>query len=295
MRRFLVSGLFPYDSGKTVFAKSLIEALKDRGLIPRYFKPVGGHNGWYQYDTIMHSLELGFLIGHDAYIGAVETGMLEYANIISPLDFLTLPLDPVKFKPSIPTYFDYMSSAAKTMMLLRLTRAWSTNGELKSINTYILCRDNVEYLTDPMRELLDDLIGAFRARGDVIIEGNSDLALKVMYNENIYSLIDGYPELLGPADILIIEGYNDVAAPTPRSLDVEKVFIVGPSKVLMYDGERYREAVELLAYQGKPWSISTSKLIGILGAPRESRDLPHEASGSLFKSAIDDVIDSLLS
>jgi len=42
--KVLVTGLLPYDSGKTEFTRSVLNSFGERGYRTMYFKPVGGHN-----------------------------------------------------------------------------------------------------------------------------------------------------------------------------------------------------------------------------------------------------------
>ncbi len=289
----LITGLLPFDSGKTTLAKGLIAELRNRGLGILYFKPVGGHSGWFQLDTLAHSLELGFLIGHDAYEVGVEAGLLDYMDILSPIDFITFPVDPLKPGLSTRKYVEYMDNTLRITVLLRLTRAWREEGRIRRAHTYIFCRDTYELLNDYLRKAVDELITVFRGRGSILVEAETGLISRILDNEAIYSMIDEYPELMGERDVLIIEGYNDVTSPTKGSLNVDHVLVAAPGKALLYTGERYRDAVKVSAYMGKPWSISVSRILPLLGEPVYSWNIPF-VNSSEFQSVMGEITDRFL-
>ncbi|RLE70333.1 MAG: ATPase, partial [Thermoprotei archaeon] len=94
--RLLVVGYAEYDSGKTSLTLQLIRKLRAGGRRVIAAKPVAGHSAWYQYETVVHSAELGLLVGEDAYRIAVELGMLSRVAVLNPVDLLISPLDPFK-------------------------------------------------------------------------------------------------------------------------------------------------------------------------------------------------------
>lgn len=272
--KILVTGLLSYDSGKTEFVRSVSRALKDSGYNVLYFKPVGGHNGWYQLDTIMHSFELKVLVGHDAYIIARELDLLDMVDVLSPIDFLTLPIDPLISGLSSRTYIDYMSTSMKTIVLLRITRGWREDGGFKRSHLYIFCRDTYERMNSFLKETVDELLAVFRGKNSVVVEANTDYVEKILSTPSTYNVSDEILNQLGGYDILFIEGYNNVAAPTYGSLNVDYVFVVAPGKALLYNGGDYRRSVELLSYAGIPWSITTERVVDLLKKPLRVFDLP---------------------
>jgi len=62
MTSALIVGLLPYDSGKTTFARSLVKELVESGVDVGILKPISGISGWYQYDYIVKSIEMDFLL-----------------------------------------------------------------------------------------------------------------------------------------------------------------------------------------------------------------------------------------
>lgn len=289
--KILVTGLLPYESGKTCFVLSMIDIFKDIGFSPGYFKPVGGHSGWYQIDTLIHSMELGILVGHDAYVVAEKLGLLDLVDVISPLDIMTFPIDPFKEGITARMYMDMMSSTDKTSLIVRLTNVWKNNGGFERAHTYIVARDTYEKLPDTLRESIDILLEKLRKPNAVFIEANTAFIEKVLENPSTYESIDRVLELLvNKHNPLIIEGYNDVAAPTQASLSTDIVTVVTPGKVAIYSGQRYRQAVKLLAIAGYPWTITVSKVFDILGKPLRVFDIPLMI-GDKYRKMMEEVVE----
>ncbi len=278
MVKILITGLLPYDSGKTTIALMLGEELKNRGFRIGYFKPIGGHSGWYQYDTVIHSLELGVLVGHDAYIMAERLGLLDIVDAISPLDILTMPLDP--FSPGFrsTTYVSRMSNPIGSAVIARITNVWRMNDRhlLERASTYVFCRDTYERINTYLKKTVDGLLDAFREKPNtIVVEANTDYLEKILGSRKIYESIDSIMSLISRMfDLVLVESYNDSAAPTPGSLDSKIVLVVAPSKVAVYDGERYKKSVLLTAYTSSPTLLTTIKILDILGTPMAIYDLP---------------------
>ncbi len=288
--KILVTGLLPYESGKTEFVLGLVNSLQNLGFKPGYFKPVAGHNGWYQYDTLIHSIELGLLIGHDAYVVADKLGLKDIIQVMSPLDILTLPIDPFGKIPSIRSYLEYMNTTSKITVLVRFTSNMSINNELRSQHTYIVCKDTLEKLPASLRDVFNELMKSIRKRNVLFIDANTLFVERFLENPRIYDAIDENIKYLERFDPLIIESYNDAAAPTRASLNADYVFIVAPGKALLYNGKRYRDAVLVSAYSGYPWSIRSSTIFEILGQPLKAYDLPIKLYGDKYTSLFDEIV-----
>jgi len=286
--RILVTGLLAFESGKTEFVLGLVEALLKQGFKPGYFKPVAGHDGWYQYETVIHSIEHGILVGHDAYVVAKQLNMLDKLYIISPIDLLTLPIDLEKLNYSVAVYLDHATSIEKRAVLGRLSLIYgSDNYKL----VYYVCSDVVSKLSDEMETMLSELLEKLKTRNAIFIKTYAKHLVRLLDNPGVYRIVDSYIEYLADRMPVIIESYNDAAAPTPRSLDADLVFVVAPGKALAYDGSRYKPAVELLAFQRKPWSIRTRSVIGFLGKPRASFNIPVKINTHRFRKVFEDIVE----
>jgi len=279
--RVLVLGLIPYDAGKTEFVIGLAEALEDIGFNPGYFKPVAGHDGWYQYDTILYSMEAKVLIGHDAYVVSEKLGLLDKLNLVSPLDILTLPVDLAKLGLNVHAYNEYMSYIGRRAVLMRFTRFIDMKrGDYRDI--YFIGSDALAKISDELKEVLEALMKEIKHERSLFVEVTTKHIEKILGGPEIYRVIDSYINYLGDRDPLIIEGYNDVAAPTMGSLYSDYVFVVSPGKALVYSGERYRTAVNLLSYRGNPWTITSSSVVEVLGNPLASFDIPLKIAGEKY-------------
>lgn len=289
--KILVVGLIPYDAGKTEFVLNLVNALKKYGYRPSYFKPVAGHDAWYQYDALLYTLNSGLLIGHDAYIVAEKLDMLDKLHLISPLDILTFPVDPVRLHLSMPSYMEHMSYIGKRTVLVRFTYFYGDRGQYKNI--YYICRDTLNKINNNLGIVFKELLERIRNERSFFIETTSIHIEKLLNNPKIYEVIDRYRVLLEENNYLIIEGYNDVSSPTIGSLDVDYVFVVAPSKALLYKGDRYRMAVELLSYRGYPWTIKSSNVIEVAGKPLKTYDIPVKIFRDKLEKLFEEIVEFL--
>lgn len=275
LTRILVSGLLPYDSGKTVFIELLLDKLLSLGFKPIYVKPVAGHDGWLQSSTIDYSLKLGVLVGHDAYVIAEKIGLLQDIHFVSPLDLLEMPLDIECLNYNTTAYVSAMEYFLRKLVLMRRTRLMEgLNYRLE----YYLVYDNLGRICSSLRSVLEELIeGLFKRNNVSAVTLSSVEAEKILNDKGLYDEIDIIMETFitnKKGEVVIIESYNDASTPTWGSLNVDKVFIVTPCKALVYSGERFRKAVSTLTISGKPWLVKTKSLIDVLGKPFRSFNIP---------------------
>lgn len=287
--KILVTGLLPYDSGKTEFILGLSEALKETGFKTGYFKPLAGHNGWYQYETLLYSNNIGMLIGHDAYVVAEKLGLIDLLPIISPLDILTLPIDPTGKLYSSRSYIDHMSSTNKITILMRYTRNFVENDKLTNQHLYIVCKDTIEKLTDDLKQVVEKLINTLKKDNTLFIEANTLFVEKFLENPKIYNTLDENLIFLEKFHILLIESYNDAAAPTMGALNSDYVFVVSPGKAMLYEGDRYKKAVLVSTYTGNPWSVRLASIFDILGKPLKKYDIPLKLYPEKYRAVFEEI------
>ena len=291
--RILVVGLIPYESGKTEFVSGLSSVLEQLGFKTGYFKPVAGHDGWYQYDTLLYSMDKKLLIGHDAYVIAEKLGLLDKLHLISPLDIFTLPVDPVKLGLNMHVYDDHMSYIGKRVVIMRFTRF--LDNEAKNYrHVYFVCRDTIDKLNNDLRRVYDELLTSLKTSESSFIDTVTSHVEKLLHTPQIYEIIDTYINYLGEYDPLIIEGYNDVSSPTLGSLNVDYVFVVAPGKALLYSGERYRMAVNLLSYRGYPWMIKSSNVVEVVGKPLRTYDIPVKIYGDRLSRVFEEIVEFII-
>ncbi len=248
----LVIGLLRYDAGKTTWVMELIELLKEYGVKVIPFKPVGGHNAWYQYNTIKYSIELGTLVGEDAYKLAKVSGLTNMIEILSPVDVLLAPPDPSLYENDYRRYIDDSSLLEKQAILARITLPY---GEVYTTTHYVI-EDNYVKTIKSLRTDLEILKNKIKN----VTRTTSQIFLKLLESSTIIAGLSLIQERLEKeSDVLIIESFNNVALPIPSAIKADYVFVVAPGKILLYKGDDYRRALAvygtvpgLLAYETAP-------------------------------------------
>ncbi len=236
--RVLVAGLLRHDSGKTSFTLELISSLQSIGLKPYPYKPIGGHNSWYQYHTLVNSIRLGKLVGEDAYKLAEATGYLDEVEIISPLDFLLAPLDIRHYIDRVRLYLDYLADTDRQIVLFRHTLLAGDTW----YSTHYVVEDNLSHTIDSMRESIIEFI---EKTGDCIRVSRRQL-MSFLYSDELYRGLDNILEYhCSRHQLVIIESFNNAATPIPSALNSIYVVVVAPGRVLVYNGEDYARAVEI--------------------------------------------------
>ncbi|WP_440059549.1 ATPase [Thermogladius sp. 4427co] len=286
--RILVSGLLAYESGKTTLVKGLFEEFLERGLKPGYFKPVAGHNGWYQPDTIENTVTTRLLIGHDAYIVAEIAGLLDKLPFVNPVDILTLPIDPYAEGYSFRSYIDDMSSSIKTTVLARFTSLTSAGIS----HTYLVIGENIRRLPPVARGIFETVYNVVRGSG-VFVETSVRYLEELLDNPLTYLQIDSFLNFFKDYRVLLVEGYNDVAAPTPGSCRSDFAIVVAPTRAALYNGDKYCRAVEVLSPL-KPWSVRTVSVAEIVGRPIRIFEIPLVNDSAEFKKSVSNIVDLIL-
>ncbi len=234
----LVTGLLRHDSGKTSFALELINAFKSIGIEPYPFKPIGGHNAWYQFNTVVHSIDLKMLVGEDAYKLASSVNKLNEIHIISPLDFLIVPHDPMYYRERIRSYIDSTEDLLRQIVLFRYTLF--VKGEPISLHFFI--EENFSKAIDSIKNSILKLLDVIKYTSIPVKTLEA-----IVLSEATYSRIEdilGY--LLKKHSLVIVESFNNAAAPIKKALESKYVVVVAPGRILLYSGEDYARAVEVL-------------------------------------------------
>ncbi|MCD6489059.1 MAG: hypothetical protein J7K21_07555 [Desulfurococcales archaeon] len=261
----LVTGLLRYDAGKTTLVLELLDALKSIGFKPWPFKPIGAHNAWYQYETLLHSIDLAKLVGEDAYKLASAAGLLDEIEIISPVDILILPPDVKYFISNPRRYLDILMDLEKQAILARTTYLI----EDKPYSIHYLVEDNYKTTLDVLKHDIQLFLSKIREytiiRSNYLPELLSSPKLHAFLT-NILNYIKAH------SDIVVAESFNDAALPTPALKTVNYVAIVAPGKVLLFDGETYVKAVELYSSMGRFIGVDIPSIIGLLKKPLKTID-----------------------
>ncbi len=258
----LIVGLLRYDSGKTTWALELIEAFKNVGLKPYPYKPIGAHNAWYQYETLVNSIRLGRLVGEDAYRLASAAGLVDQVEILSPVDILSAPLDPEKFMAtSMKRYVEELSFLETQAILARTTVVDDT---WRPRSVHYLITENLDRIISSLK---DDVM-MFLKKIKTFVEINRDEFLSLISSPKLYESLAKIQNMLKrKTNLLIIESYNNAALPTPSAIESDYVFVVAPGKVFMYKGSDYAKAINVYGSLSTPLSIDVPSIMNLLKKP----------------------------
>lgn len=64
--------------------------------------------------------------------------------------------------------------------------------------------------------------------------------------------------------MLIVESFSNVAAPNREAIETDLVIAVSPGKAMIYDGEKYRKAMDVLLDFREPWQVNSENLMELL-------------------------------
>lgn len=205
--RVLVAGADRVDAGKTTFSTGLLGRLGGVG-----FKPRAGNDYWFDHDDYLEAVDEGRLYGRDARrLAAASDADLEPEEV-NPVHRLWRPA---------PGGDGYIGRADRQFVLDRAGDDWIVN-EAASVPESALDRL--------------PLADAVRVSGvDSLNEAMAELALPAL---------DALTEQIRGVDPAVVESYGDVARPLD-DLSVDRVAVVEPSRVRVYDGDRYLDACEV--------------------------------------------------
>ncbi|BCU67681.1 hypothetical protein HS7_11180 [Sulfolobales archaeon HS-7] len=248
--RVLITGLLPQDSGKTTMGINLIRAFKEVGIRMFPYKPVAGFNGWYSYEYLIRGVNMGIIAGGDAFKYYDETG--EDIRKINPFTLLTLPLDLEKAD------FRNVFFENKEGIVHALLRAEScTNAE-----GYYLAKE-YQFSSEGLISIIN---GFLARRGFNLISENQIIT---MIDDSVNSTNNCTPQ----DDNIIIESYNDAAAPNWESLKVDFTLAVSPGKSFLISGEEYSMAVKALTFSRL--MMKTIKVVGVVRPMKSFSLSPH--------------------
>ncbi len=238
----MVTGILPYDSGKTFVGRSLLRYFRSLGYNAIAFKPIAAHSAWFQYETVEKSVKLGILVGHDAFLYWKDMEGKVGIEEINPVDILTTPIDFETTLANVRLYLSMLESFVSQACVMRISCPKTT--EAYVTEHYV----NVELLekTIPTLQLkLMDLAEKLKPQPKLISQSEME---KLMSNpEPIICADKQLMKLLKKYEVVIIESFNNAATPTPLSVKVaNKVLVVTPGKALIYDGGKYLRTLEIL-------------------------------------------------
>ncbi len=223
----LVSGLLPYNSGKTYFTASLARGLKSVGLSVSVYKPVSAHSVWYQFKSFMESLRLGVLVGEDV-LNYMKLGLIKDPDVQNPIDILTAVPDISKYS-SIDEYLKVLEDAISQAVLVRISHG---------IRRYFIIHDTLNYLNEYLR---NQVLESVRALGHASRVSKLWLLNYLMSKEVDNILISSFSKIASLSDVILIESFSNALIPTAAlSAFINALAIVAPGKALIFSGSKLR-------------------------------------------------------
>jgi len=278
----LIVGLLKFDSGKTSLTASLVKEARSRGVDAVAVKPVGAHNAWNQYDTVLKSFEMRVLVGSDAYRLWKASDQVEPIEVLSPFDILIVPPD--SEKTGFDRYLDIVENLFSQAALARLTKIEEHSFKSK----HYVIKDTLRETTRPLHRILTRLSRFLQAE-EIEIE---DL-LQISYSSGME--IDKVLEyLLEKHELVIVESFNDAACPTSICLNADRVILVTPGRAYVYSGVEYKKVLESFS-EIKGLNITTPEVVRLL-KPILTTNLTPKPSNSLDepKAEISRILDIAL-
>jgi predicted P-loop ATPase/GTPase len=218
----VISGLLPFNSGKTFFTLALAEYLRKSGYSVGVVKPVAAHSFWEQYEYFVESRGLGVLVGEDV-VKYVRAGLIQDIDLQNPVDVMTAPHDLMKH-PSLDSYLTSLTSLIDQAVLVRVS-------SLKQRN-YYLVRENLERVGD---HLANEIRGFASGLGRVDEVDRSWLYNKLVSKEIDSLIVESVSSVMSRHDVTLCESFSNALLPALGLRTLAKhVIVVTPSKALAY-------------------------------------------------------------
>ncbi|GEM_PF-335738 len=295
--KILITGLLGGSSGKTYLAIAVVYALRSTGLRPGVFKPLSIHNWFTEYNTTLENIRSGSLFCGDAVKLRQIAGIKEPYELLNPVDFLVSPLDPSVFiNARVPDlYYSFSSDLTKTAIVARFTRY----GDEKLHNLYLV---NKWALQRKMLIVDEEVVDRITRKADEIVQVNDSKMLNHLVSKYFTSSVSTCLKNLGEKHaIIVIESYSDIAWPLPLKTRVDVVLVTSPGRVLVYDANKFRMAVELKKpLRGLYTTVKLSDIIGLLRplkhfkvGPTHTAEIPESYTVRKYAGVINFLINEL--
>lgn len=272
----LVVGLLPFDSGKTSMACSLVSEARVRGFDVGVTKPISSMSGWYQYSCVDRSIRYGKLIGRDMYKlheAADSSDPIEYEG---PVVSLLMPPDPERVEWESKEYLGL--NLPSQLVVMRVT-------DMEGTKHYYV-PPNAERLTDTMKEEVRKVLGSVENP----VEVDLDFIHELLFNS--YTIADKcLKHIADKHDFVVIESYNNAAAPTANSLNVQSVVAIAPGKAAFYSGELYRKALTAVSSIKEPWKTTAEEILKLMRPFKTVELKPSSAESVSFEGILDSIVE----
>lgn len=203
----LVVGADRVDAGKTTFSVGLLARLGATG-----FKPRAGNDYWFDHGDYRTAVTEGRLYGKDARRLASASAETVAPDAINPVHRLWRPA---------PAGNGFLGRADRTFVLDRVGDEFLVNAEATVPSS---AAAGLPLEDAPRVASVEELNRATR--------------------EYHLPALDALRERIEATDPAVVESYGDVARPL-SGLAVDRVAVVEPERVRVYDGDRYDTACEV--------------------------------------------------
>lgn len=272
----LVVGLLPFDSGKTSMACSLVLEAKERGFDVGVSKPISSMSGWYQYSCVERSLHYGKLIGrdiHKLHEAADSSDPIEHEG---PVVSLLIPPDPERVEWESKEYMGF--NLPSQLVVIKIT-------DMEGTKHYYV-PSNIERLTGIMKEEVSKVLRSVENP----VEADLEFVNKLLFNSYIIA-DECLNHTTDKHDFMVVESYNNAAAPTAKSLNAHSVVAIAPGKAALYSGELYRKALTAVSSIKEPWKTTTEEILKLM-RPFKTIELRSSSKESiLFEGILDSILD----
>jgi len=237
MSRILIVGANSFDSGKTRLAIELGKSLKASGQSVNYFKPVSGHNYWYNHEHTKRCLEVGKLVSKDASHIKEELNLKNDLYLMNPIHSLFVPAMIEKPLQNVHSSLG-LAGSDSIMVMQRFSRPVDDK-----FDTTMLIADSI---VEEERVIIGlDEVGKL-SHNSSIFSANNFEAFQEFEQQHFETYVsESFAEIENSAENIIIESFNDSAWPWENLVDVDHVLVVSPGHIFSYDPERYRKATFL--------------------------------------------------
>jgi predicted P-loop ATPase/GTPase len=236
--RVLLAGMNSFDSGKTRFAIQLSKTLSAEGRPIEYFKPLSGHNYWYNHEHTSDCLENGVLASMDALKVRKFLKPKSPIELANPVHSLFVPMRLEKPMQNLPNTLG-LAGASSILTMERFSRP-----EGSGIDTTVLV---AQRLVEEERLIIKQEEVGMLTRGAGILSVSNLEEVQEFERLNFEQHVsESFTEVEKSADVVIIEGFNDATWPWDGLEKVDVVLLIGPAHVFSYDPERFRKAAYLM-------------------------------------------------
>jgi predicted P-loop ATPase/GTPase len=267
----LVVGALYQDSGKTTMARALVERALHRGVDGGVCKPITTFNGWYQFQALRRSEEMGLLTGQDLLILHQAASSGDPLEREGPLVAMVMPIDPERL--------DWRRSASISNDLLGRLMVMRITGREGSYHYFV--PDNIRRTPPSLREVMKPLLRSLKPSP---IELGPEQVESVLANST--QVIDPCLRWMARRhELLVVESYSDIAVPVPSTREASTVVAVAPGRMAVVDGEVFRTALDASASIGLVTQRTTDSFLGLV-----KREMSFPLSPGRFDTKVLDAV-----